>query len=119
MRIPVWEAAIEPNGEGDNSTFSHVTIHSNYDHVTWGGLAPQVTGEERWKILETNTAYTSVLLEYEVNCIGEENETDLYTVKEFFRVRMAQGIMYLLNYDRRMEQVFDGAGRCWMRRGFF
>lgn len=110
-------AAIEPNDEGDNSTFSHVTIHSNYDHVTWGELAPQVTGEERWKILETNTAYTSVLLEYEVNCIGEENETDLYTVKEFFRVRMAEGIMYLLNYDRRMEQVFDGSRKVLDEKG--
>lgn len=110
-------AAIEPNDEGDNSTFSHATIHSNYNHVTWGELEPQVLGEERWKILETNAAYTSVLLEYEVSCKGEENETDLYTVKEFFRVRMAEGIMYLLNYDRRAEQIFDGSRQVLSEKG--
>lgn len=110
-------AALEPNEEGDNSTFSHATIHSSYNHVTWGELEPQVTGEERWKILEANTAYTSVLLEYDVNCKGEENETDLYTVKEFFRVRMAEGIMYLLNYDRRAEQVFDGSRQVLNEKG--
>lgn len=104
-------AALEPNDESDNSTLAHVTIHSNYDQVTWGALEPQVTGEERWKILETNAAYTSVLLEYEVDCKGEENETDSYAVREFYRVRMAEGTMYLLNYDRNMEQLFDGSRR--------
>lgn len=110
-------AALEPNDEGDNSTFSHVTIHSNYEQVTWGDLEPQVTGEERWKILETNASYTSVLLEYEVNCKGEENETDCYAVKEFFRVRMAGGAMYLLDYDRSMEQIFDGSRHVLDKKG--
>ena len=110
-------AALEPNDEGDNSTFSHVTIHSNYNQVTWGDLEPQVMGRENWKILETNIAYTSILLEYDVSCTGEENETDLYTVKEFFRVRMAEGTMYLLNYDRRMEQIFDGSRQVLDEKG--
>lgn len=110
-------AALEPNDEGDNSTFSHVTIHSNYNQVTWGDLKPQVMGRENWKILETNIAYTSILLEYDVSCTGEENETDLYTVKEFFRVRMAEGTMYLLNYDRRMEQIFDGSRQVLDEKG--
>lgn len=110
-------AALEPNDDADNSTFYHVTIHSSYDQVTWGDLEPQVSGGERWKILETNEAYTSVLLEYEVYCKGEENENDLYTVKEFFRVRMAAGTMYLLNYDRTMEQVFDGSKQVLSEKG--
>lgn len=109
--------AIEPSEDGDNTTFSHVTIHSDYDHVTWGGLEPQVTGGERWKLLETNENYSSVLLEYEVSCKGEENETDLYTVKEFFRVRSAAGNMYLLNYDRIMDQVFDGSKQVLNEKG--
>lgn len=101
--------AIEPNGDMDNNSFSHVTINSDYDHVSWGELKPQVVGGERWTIQETNTNYTSVLLEYEVYCTGEENESDLYTVREFFRVRAAAGNLYLLNYDRTMEQLFDGS----------
>ena len=40
-------AALEQDDEDANSTFSHVTIHSSYDQVTWGDLAPQVTGGER------------------------------------------------------------------------
>lgn len=110
-------AALEPSEDEDNTTFSHVSIHSDYDHVTWGEMTPQVTGEERWKILETNQTYTSVLLEYEVVCKGEENETDLYTVKEFFRVRMVVDGMHLLNYDRSAEQLFDGSRQVLDEKG--
>ena len=99
-------AALEPSGE-EGTSFYHVTINSDYDHVSWGSLQPQVTGTERWKITESNSTYTSVILEYQVQCAGEENEQDLYRVKEFFRVRNASGTMYLLDYDRTMEQVFD------------
>lgn len=104
-------AALEPNEEGDNTTFSHVTIHSDYDHVSWGELEPQVEGGESWNIKEINSTSTSIQLQYRVRCKGEENETDVYNVKEFFRVRHISegGDNYLLDYDRSMEQIFDAS----------
>lgn len=101
--------AIEPSEEGDNTTFQHVTIHSDYDHVTWGNLEPEVEQGERWSIKESNGVSTSVELQYLVRCKGEENETDLYRVTEYFRVRhvSTSGKTYLLDYDRTMEQIFD------------
>lgn len=107
------EAAIEPNEEGDNSTFQHVTIHSNYDHVTWGSLTPQVEKGERWMIKEINDVSISVEIQFLVRCTGEENETDLYQTREYFRVRHVSdtGSTYLLDYDRRMEQIFDATRR--------
>lgn len=101
--------AIEPNKEGDNTTFQHVTIHSDYDHVSWGQLEPEVEKGERWSIKETNNVSTSVELQYLVRCKGEENETDLYRVTEYFRVRYISGSgkNYLLDYDRTMDQIFD------------
>lgn len=104
-------AALEPNEESDNTTFGHVNIHSDYDHVTWGNLMPQVEGGERWNIKEINSTCTSIQLQYRVRCKGEENETDLYNVTEFFRVRHVSegGTDYLLDYDRTMEQIFDAS----------
>ena len=49
-------AAIEPSEEGDNTTFGHVTIHSDYDHVSWGELEPVVEQGERWYIKEMNSS---------------------------------------------------------------
>ena len=101
--------AIEPNEKGNNSTFQHVTINSDYDHVTWGALEPKVQGDVKWNITELNNSYTCVLMEYQVRCIGEENETDTYRVKEYFKVRHSESAKktYLLAYDREMEQIFD------------
>lgn len=64
-----------------------MTIHSDYDHVSYGGLEPQVEGDERWSVKEMNDTTSSVQIEFQVSCKGEENETDLYKVKEFFRIR--------------------------------
>ena len=33
---------LEPNEEGDNTTYQTVTIHSDTAHVTWGDLKPEV-----------------------------------------------------------------------------
>ena len=43
------ESALEPGEESDNSTYQHVTIHSDYDHVTWYGLGPEETYADRKK----------------------------------------------------------------------
>lgn len=101
--------AIEPNESGNNTTFQHVTIHSDYDHVSWGELEPMVEKGERWDITEMNGDSISVRLEYRARCKGEENESDVYHVEEFFRVRHIAGSQttYLLDYDRTMEQIFD------------
>lgn len=111
--------AIEPNEKGDNSTFQHVTIHSDYDHVTWGELEPVTEGPVRISIKELNSVYTSVLYEYMVRCKGEENENDVYKVKEFFRVRhIADGQnTYLLDYDRTMDQIFDPTKKILTEKG--
>lgn len=101
--------AIEPDETGDNSTLQHVNIHSDYDHVTWGGLKPQIEGNERWMIKEINATSCSVQLQYQVRGKGEENEEDLYKVKEYFRIRYRADTkkVLLLDYDRTMEQIFD------------
>lgn len=111
--------AIEPSEKADNTTFQHVTINSDYNHVTWGELAPVVEGGERWSIKESNENYTSVLLEYKVRCKGEENDEDIYTIKEFFRVRHTPQVQktYLLDYDRTMTQIFDSTKKMVNEKG--
>lgn len=111
--------AIEPDETGDNTTYQHVTIHSDYDHVTWGELSPAVEGEEIWQIKEINNTSVSVQIQYQVRCRGEENEEDLYKVKEFFRVRYRADTkkMLLLDYDREMEQIFDTSKKIMSEKG--
>ena len=103
------ETAIETSAEGYGATFQHVNIHSDFEHVTWGKLEPQVQEEVRWSIKELNGSYTCLQLEYQVVCLGEENEQDEYRVEEFFKIRHSSKAKktYLLEYDREMEQIFQ------------
>ena len=103
------EDAIETNEEGDNGTLQHVNIHSDFNHVTWGNLEPQVEKNIRWIIKELNNSYACIQLEYQATCLGEENEQDEYKVKEFFKIRHSSRVnkTYLLEYDREMEQIFE------------
>ena len=98
-------AVIEPNEEGDNTTLQHVTIHSDLDHVTWGKLSPEISGDIQWDIKETNSTYTAIQLKYQVKCKGDDNDQETYNVREFFRVRYLKGKLYLLDYDRTMNQL--------------
>ena len=98
---------IEPNSEGDNTTLQHVTIHSDLDHVTWGNLTPEIVGDIQWDIKEGTETYSSIQLRYQVKCSDEEGESELYNVREFYRTRNYRDKMYLLDYDRTMNRIFD------------
>lgn len=98
---------LEPDEEGDNGTLQHVTIHCKTDQVMWGAFAPEAVGNVSWDIVEGTASYTSVLLKYKVKSAGENS---LYSVREYFRVRAYRDKLYLLDYDRTMEEIQDAAG---------
>ena len=98
---------MESNLEGNNTTLQNVTIHSDLNHIMWGNLKPELVNEVQYEIKEAKAAYTSVLLSYQVACAGDNNEEELYNVKEFFKVAYGSERIYLLEYNRSMEEVFD------------
>ena len=98
---------LEPGEESDNSTYQTVNIHSDITHIQWGDLNPEVQGEVRWSIKESNSVYTSLLAKYQVSCEDDNGEVQMYDIKEFFRVRLSGDTVYLLDYNRDMQQVFN------------
>lgn len=97
---------LESNAEGDNTTFSKVTIHSNFNQVTWGDMAVERTTQPRIIIKELAEHTGAFNIEYLVN-VKKGKQTDYYRVKEYYRVRYTPERMYLLDFERDMEQVFD------------
>lgn len=108
---------IESNEEGDNTTLQNVTIHSEVQQVTWGKLNPARASDIQWSIKETNASYTSILLTYTVACQVGEEETEMYNVKEYYKVRNGKDAMYLLDYNRTMNQVFDERNQILSEKG--
>lgn len=113
----ILKDVIEPNDESDNTTLQHVTIHSDLPHITWGKLQPEMIGDINLELKEVNSTYTAVQFKYQVKCAGDQNEEEVYHVKEFFRVRYLKGKLYLLDYDRTMNQVLDTSNQVLTNKG--
>lgn len=56
--------------------------------------------------------YTSLLANYRVSCVDDAGENAVYDIKEFFRVRIAGTTIYLLDYNRDMQEVFSENKKC-------
>lgn len=105
-------AAYLENGTEDDETenLQKVTIHSDAEHLTWGELRPQIKGEVSRSIKEISGNYMTIVYDYEVECAGEQDETEVYQIREYLKVRYAEGTEYLLDYERTMEQELDAWG---------
>jgi hypothetical protein len=97
---------LEPKGDADNSSLSYVNINSSIDLVSWGKLKPTFLTKAVPSVIEVYTDVVFVQLEYYIEAeIADVKEQ--FQVKEFYRIRYGTDRMYLLNYERYMEAVFD------------
>lgn len=103
---------LESNSEGDNTTFGRVTIHSSFQQITWGDLditretSPSIT------IKDLGPETGNFIMEYYVS-MPYGGETNYYRVKEYYRIRYTTDRMYLLDYERTMDQLFDEKGNAY------
>ncbi len=104
--VPITQY-LEPDSSADNNSLDHVTIHSRYKQVIWGDMDVKPSSGVRIYITEVDDSVTSLRMEYEVSFENEKAETEMYEIKESYRVRYTDQRMYLLNYDRTMNRIFD------------
>ncbi|MBQ3795428.1 MAG: hypothetical protein II842_03935 [Butyrivibrio sp.] len=104
--ISEYSRYLESNSEGDNTSFSKVNIHSSLNQVSWGDLEITEHTEPEVFVSDIHSQTGSFLLRYRVR-IKEGASSKLYNVKEAFRIRYTSDRMYLLNYERRMNYIFD------------
>lgn len=97
---------LEPNASGDNSTLHKVDIHSSLKQVAWADFKGERLTTPVPSVKEANDSYTVVILDYLVASIGINGEMEYYNVEEYYRVRYTSDRMYLLNYERTMNQIF-------------
>ena len=96
---------MEPNSEGDNSSFGYVNIHSNLNQLGWGNMHPRIEGDIRTTICDIGTSTASVMLEYMVS-VRNDSIVNYYMIEEFYRIRQGSDRFYLLTYDRSMKDIF-------------
>ena len=99
---------LEPDTSGDNSTLAKVDIHSSLKQVAWADFDGERLTTPIPSIKEINSSYTVVVLDYLVTSAGLNGEMEYYNVEEYYRLRHTNERMYLLNYERNIEQIFRG-----------
>lgn len=103
---------LESNAEGDNTTFGRVTIHSSFHQVTWGDLDITRISNPEITIKDLGAETGNFVMEYYVS-MPYGSETNYYRVKEYYRIRHTADRIYLLDYERIMNQIFNEKGNAY------
>ncbi len=99
------ENYLEPDGS-DDSSLANVNIHSSYKMVTWNKLKPEIITECIPTIKELNIETAAIEQIYYVRA-KTNSGTEIYQIKEFYRVRYTSDRIYLLYFQRSMDAIFD------------
>ncbi|MBO4213977.1 MAG: hypothetical protein J5876_03260 [Lachnospiraceae bacterium] len=104
-----------------NDNLHYVTIKSSMKQLFYAGFECAPITEKRVNIKEIKPEYTVVTIEYSIGAKGENGEPEYYNVEEYYRVRWGQARMYLLNFERTVNQIFredgDNFGKNSIRLG--
>ena len=96
---------------GDTSTLNYVDLSCTLNQITWADLKPEQMGEPEASFKEINDSYDVITLRYVVTTKGTGGETEYYNVEEYYRLRMTESRMYVLNFERTLNQIFRGENR--------
>ncbi len=98
---------LETNSQLENNqSFHKVNIHSSFKQITWGDLLAREVGDPCYRLIECNGNTGTILVDFKVATQDGVNTT-YYNVQEYYRVRYTTDRMYLLNYERTMDQIAD------------
>lgn len=95
---------LESNSQGDNTTFHKVDIHSSFYQITWGDLDVRRLTDPAVNLVELASQTASMELHYLV-ATGSGRNQNCYLVQELYRIRYTPERVYLLEFERIMEQI--------------
>ncbi len=99
---------LEPSSDADDTTLQKVTIENRLHQVTWGDLQVKEAAEPVASIKEMNDSYSVIVISSILAAENGDGQTDYFQCEEYYRVRMGNARMYLLNYERTVNEVFGG-----------
>lgn len=85
----------------------HVNLGSSYEYITWNGLNPMVITSIIPSIKEIDANYAVIELDYKMMTTTREDVTSYYTTKEYYQVSYNDGNIFLMNFDRYVDEYFS------------
>lgn len=91
---------------GDATTLSYVDLSCTLRQITWADFTGVRLTEPVASVEEVTSSYNVITVSYVITNVNEQNEVEYYNVEEYYRLRQAATRMYVLNFERRMNQIF-------------
>lgn len=95
---------LEPASGMDGKNLGYVNIHSYPRSVIWGEMPMEQISEEKLRFTDIRDNIVSLAMEYQVQ---NTDTKERYNVSEAFCVQYTQNRMYLQNYERTTDRIFD------------
>lgn len=93
---------------GDSTTLQYVDLSCTLRQITWADFTGEKLTEPIASFEEITDSYNVITISYVMVNVNEANETEYYNVEEYYRLRQTAARMYVLNFERRVEQIFRG-----------
>lgn len=100
--------AVEPDATTDaNMTLAQMDIHDSVQKLMWGSLNPKVFYKPTPSLVDINGTTASFVLDYRISAVNKQGITELFNVKEFYRLRYTDTRIFLLDFTRTTDEIFN------------
>ncbi len=111
---------VEPDETtGQSRSLASMDIHDTVSQLMWGNLNPQIYYKPTPSLVDINTTTASFVLEYRISAVNEEGVSEVYNVDEFYRLRYTDTRVFLLDFTRTTDAVFNTNGSMLQPDGIF
>lgn len=93
---------------GDPTTLNYVDLSCTLKQIAWADFRGTKLTSPVVSFKEINDSYNALILSYVMTYVNEAGEVEYYNVREFYRLRQTTTRMYVLNFERTMNQIFRG-----------
>ncbi len=93
---------------GDATTLNYVDLSCTLKQITWADFDCVQLYTPSVSFKEINDSYNVITLNYVVAYTEESGEVEYYNVEEYYRLRETTTRMYVLNFERTTNQIFNG-----------
>ena len=93
---------------GDNTTLHYTNLNSSLKQVRWADFGGERLTVAVPSIKEITSNYNVITMEYVMTRVGEDGASEYFNVEEYYRVRYTKQRMYVLDFERTVNEIFRG-----------
>ena len=98
------------NATGDATNLGYVDLTCTVRQIKWRNLICNPVTPLDIAFQEINDDYTALTIRYILSTVTSDGVNQYYDVEEYYRLRQGAKQMYVLDYERTAEEIFNPEG---------